>query len=70
MRAILKLIPSIGYNSTTYADFSSAIPFSNTIEGIVCLKKEFVTKKVFWTILLESILYSIFFGLLSPWFLL
>ena len=25
-----------------YADFASAIPFSNTIEGIVYLKKEFV----------------------------
>jgi hypothetical protein len=30
-----------------YADFASAIPFSNTIEGIVYLKKEFVKKKCF-----------------------
>jgi hypothetical protein len=41
-----------------YADFASAIPFSNTIEGIVYLKKEFVKKRVFWTIQLEAILYS------------
>jgi hypothetical protein len=33
-----------------YADFASAIPFSNSIEGIVYLKKEFVKKRVFWTI--------------------
>ncbi len=52
-----------------YADFASAIPFSNTIEGIVYLKKEFVEKKVFWTIQLEAILYSILFGLLSAWLL-
>jgi ABC-type antimicrobial peptide transport system permease subunit len=52
-----------------YADFASAIPFSNTIEGIVYLKKEFVKKRVFWTIQLEAILYSIMFGLLSAWLL-
>lgn len=52
-----------------YADFASAIPFSNTIEGIVYLKKEFVEKKVFWTIQLEAIMYSIMFGLLSAWLL-
>ena len=52
-----------------YADFSSAVPFSNTIEGLVYLKREFVEKKVFWTIQLESIIYSILFGLLSAWLL-
>lgn len=52
-----------------YADFASAIPFSNTIEGIVYLKKEFVEKRVFWTIQLEAVLYSIMFGLLSAWLL-
>ena len=52
-----------------YADFASAIPFSNTIEGLVYLKKEFVEKKVFWTIQLEAIIYSILFGLLSAWLL-
>ncbi len=52
-----------------YADFASAIPFSNTIEGIVYLQKKFVKKKVFWTIQLEAILYSIMFGLFSAWIL-
>lgn len=52
-----------------YADFASAIPFSNTIEGIVYLKKELVAKRVFWTIQFEAILYSIMFGLLSALFL-
>lgn len=53
-----------------YADFASAIPFSNTIEGIVYLKKEFVARRVFWTIQLEAFIYSILFGLLSAWLLL
>lgn len=52
-----------------YADFGSAIPFSNTIEGLVYLKKEFVKKSVFWTIQLEAIIYSVLFGLLSGWLL-
>ncbi len=52
-----------------YADFASAIPFSNTIEGIIYLKKEYVRKKVFWTIQLEAMIYSILFGLLSALFL-
>jgi len=52
-----------------YADFASAIPFSNTIEGLVYLKKEFVKKRVFWTIQLEAMLYSLMFGLLAAWIL-
>ncbi len=52
-----------------YADFGSAIPFSNTIEGLVYLKKEFVEKKVFWTIQLEAIIYSVLFGIASALFL-
>jgi hypothetical protein len=52
-----------------YADFASAIPFSNTIEGLVYLKREFVEKRVFWTIQLEAILYSLMFGLLAAWLL-
>ena len=53
-----------------YADFSSAIPFSNTIEGLVYLKKQFVKVNVFLTIQFEAILYSSMFGLLSAWILL
>lgn len=52
-----------------YADLSSAVPFSNTIEGLVYLKKEYVEKRVFWTIQFEAILYSLLFGLLSAWLL-
>jgi uncharacterized membrane protein YvlD (DUF360 family) len=52
-----------------YADFASAIPFSNTIEGKVYLEKQFVEKKVFWAIQFEAIMYSIIFGLLSAGFL-
>lgn len=52
-----------------YADFSSAVPFSNTIEGLVYLKKEFVRNRVFWTIQLEAIIYSVMFGILSAWIL-
>ncbi len=52
-----------------YADFASAIPFSNTIEGIVYLKKQYVERKVFWTIQFEAIMYSLLFGLLSAWLL-
>ncbi|PKP20532.1 MAG: hypothetical protein CVU04_03700 [Bacteroidetes bacterium HGW-Bacteroidetes-20] len=52
-----------------YADFASAVPFSNTIEGIIYLKKEFVEKRVFWTIQFEAFLYSVLFGLLSAWLL-
>ena len=52
-----------------YSDFASAIPFSNTIEGILYLKKEFVAKRVFWTIQLEAILYSVLFGMLAAWLL-
>ncbi len=59
----------IGGLMFVYADFASAIPFSNTIEGVVYLKKEFVEKKVFWTIQLEAIIYSVLFGLLSALFL-
>ncbi|MFO7710214.1 MAG: hypothetical protein R6V53_00450 [Candidatus Woesearchaeota archaeon] len=52
-----------------YTDFSSAVPFSNTIEGIVYLKKEFVQKKVFWTIQLEAIMYSLMFGFIVAFFI-
>jgi hypothetical protein len=52
-----------------YADFASAVPFSNTIEGLVYLRKEFVERRVFWTILFESILYSVLFGALTAWLL-
>ena len=53
-----------------YADFCSAIPFSNTLEGLIYMKPEFVKKKVFWTIQMEAIIYSLLFGLAASWLLL
>ncbi|NBD73488.1 hypothetical protein GVX82_00390 [Patescibacteria group bacterium] len=52
-----------------YADVASAVPFSNTIEGLVYMKKEFVRPRVFLTIQLEALLYSSLFGLLAAWLL-
>ncbi len=52
-----------------YADFCSAIPFSNTLEGIIYMKPKYVKPRVFWTIQMEAIVYSILFGLAAGWFL-
>jgi hypothetical protein len=52
-----------------YADFCSAIPFSNTLEGIIYMKPEFVRPRVFWTIQMEAVIYSIIFGLATGWLL-
>lgn len=45
-----------------YADFASAIPFSNTVEGLIYLKPRYVTRQLFWTIQVEAVLYSMMFG--------
>jgi hypothetical protein len=52
-----------------YADFCSAIPFSNTLEGLIYMKPEYVKSRIFWTIQMEAIIYSILFGLAAGWFL-
>jgi hypothetical protein len=52
-----------------YADFCSAIPFSNTPEGLIYMKPEFVKRKVFWTIQTEAVIYSVLFGLAASWLL-
>ena len=52
-----------------YADFCSAIPFSNTLEGVIYMKPEFVKPRVFWTIQMEAIIYSVIFGLATSWLL-
>jgi hypothetical protein len=52
-----------------YADCCSAIPFSNTIEGLIYMKKEFVRRKIFWLIQSEAVVYSLIFGLASAWLL-
>ena len=46
-----------------YADVASAIPFSNTIEGLIYLEPKFVQPKVFWVIQSEAVVYSLLFGL-------
>ena len=53
-----------------YADFCSAIPFANTVEGLIYLKPRYVKKALFWTIQLEAVLYSVMFGAAVSWFLL
>lgn len=52
-----------------YTDLAAATPFSNTIEGLVYLKKKFVRPGVFWRIQSEAILYSVLFGGLAAWIL-
>ena len=52
-----------------YADVASAIPFSNTIEGLVYLKPEYVTRDVFWRIQSEAVIYSVLFGVAAGWLL-
>jgi len=52
-----------------YADFASAVPFSNTIEGLVYMKKPFVRREIFLKISFEAVVYSVLFGLLATWLL-
>ncbi|MCZ7533866.1 MAG: hypothetical protein M5U23_10785 [Acidimicrobiia bacterium] len=50
-----------------YADLASATPFSNNIEGLVYMKRRFVTANVFWRVQSEAIVYSLLFGGLASW---
>lgn len=52
-----------------YADFASATPFSNNIEGIVYLKPKFTTRDVFLRIQSEAVVYSLLFGAIAAWLL-
>lgn len=52
-----------------YLDLCSACPFSNTIEGLVYMKKRFVEKSVFLKITSEALVYSLLFGGLGAWLL-
>lgn len=47
----------------------SACPFSNTIEGLVYMKKRFVQKSVFLKITSEAVVYSLLFGGFGAWLL-
>ncbi len=52
-----------------YADFASAIPFCNTVEGLIYLRPRYVTRRLFLTIQVEAVLYSLMFGAAAAWFL-
>lgn len=50
-----------------YTDLASAMPFPDTIEGYVYLKKKYLKTSAFWKMQFEMIIYSILFGLLASW---
>lgn len=52
-----------------YADLASAVPFPNTIEGLVYLEDEYVNRNAFLTIQFEAVVYSLLFGLSAGWLL-
>jgi hypothetical protein len=52
-----------------YADLASAVPFPNTIEGLVYLEEKYVSRDAFLTIQFEAVLYSLLFGLSAAWLL-
>jgi hypothetical protein len=51
-----------------YTDFCSAVPFSNTLEGVVYMKRSFI-QQAFWKTQPESVLYSVMMGLAGALFL-
>jgi len=50
-----------------YTDLASAMPFPDTIEGIVYLKKKYLQASAFWKMQIEMIIYSVLFGVLVSW---
>ena len=52
-----------------YADLASNVPFSNTIEGLVYMRRRFVARPVFVRVQGEAALYSVMFGLAAAWLL-
>lgn len=52
-----------------YADVAAALPFPNTIEGLVYLRQRFVTASTFWRIQSEAVIYSLLFGSVAAWLL-
>lgn len=52
-----------------YADFASAVPFNNNIEGFVYLKAKYLKTESFWKLYLETIIYSLLVGLIAAAFL-
>jgi hypothetical protein len=50
-----------------YTDFASAMPFPDSIEGFVYLKKKYLKPSAFWKMQTEMAIYSIVFGLFASW---
>jgi hypothetical protein len=50
-----------------YTDIAAATPFSNTIEGLVYMKRRFVRPNVFWRIQSEAVAYSLLFAGFAAW---
>lgn len=50
-----------------YTDLASAMPFPDSIEGFVYLKKKYLKASAFWIMQAEMIIYSVTFGLLASW---
>ena len=50
-----------------YTDLASAMPFPDTIEGLVYMKKKYLKASAFWKMQIEMIIYSVIFGLLVSW---
>ena len=44
-----------------YADLASAVPFPNTLEGLVYLQPPYVSRPVFLRISVEAVVYSVAF---------
>jgi len=51
-----------------YADLASAVPFSNTIEGIVYMKRRFI-QEAFWKTQVESVIYATTMGVFAGLYL-
>lgn len=51
-----------------YADLASAVPFSNTIEGILYMKLRFI-REAFWKTQVEAVLYSVIMGVAAALYL-
>ena len=47
-----------------YTDVGSAIPFPHSIEGFVYMKPKYIIRKAMGKLYLETMLYSVFFGIL------
>jgi hypothetical protein len=75
---ILEPLEAMGYGQRAlflgglmfvYTDIAAAVPFTNTIEGLVYLEPGLVSRSAFWKVQAEGIIYAILFGLGASWLL-